>query len=286
MTKQTAHLVLMAGSLTLSAALVSCSVSGDGLPSLGNSGESASSTDSDSDAVYSFSDCLSATGLTVTVAEWADGRHEAVIGEEDVVWVDFDAGVIVMPAERPTWLSKTELDVILEMDQPTPTLLVGGVDYTEDYVKCRDSTGYEVTRQQADPRLEAVNKQAMASATNNWIACARENGFPGMADVTTPRVDNWTTLPFALLPTNITESELRALIDQCPAFDLEAQLEWDRAAEDNPELDPIFFPNIGFDAPGFNGDSSAHAPGPDDDRLRELLEIVYEPQTAYWDSLE
>jgi hypothetical protein len=235
-------------------------------------------------------DCLADAGLNAVMVGRQDKRYEVEIRDaydaDDVVWIDFDSGIIAMPAERPIWLPQAQLDTLLNLDAPSPALLVSGADYTEAYVECRSRTGYKIPERESDPRQEATNKLGMAQATNDWIACARKNGLPGMADVPPPKVDGWLTLPMALLPTDIAESELRALLDKCPAFDLEKQLEWDKAAETDTAIEPLFFPNIGFDADGFNGDSSRPAAGDGIDRLRRLLALVDEAQLAYWDSLD
>jgi hypothetical protein len=113
-------------------------------------------------------------------------------------------------------------------------------------------------------------KQSYLQATLDWIACARDNGYPDIAAPFPVKADDYATEPMAVLPTTMTEQEPRALLAVCPNFD---QSGWDNYYAALKELGPDYTqeqrdevareypvgePNTGFDAPGLNGD---HRPG-------------------------
>ncbi|MCL2803134.1 MAG: hypothetical protein FWD29_04160 [Micrococcales bacterium] len=111
-------------------------------------------------------------------------------------------------------------------------------DFTEPYRQCAETIDYVPPIWGFDPAQELAFKQAVAEVTNEWIACARDNGHPGIADVEALSADGFQTEPMAVLPLSITPTELGLLFEACPisrfvAGDIE--------------------PRLGYDAPGWDG---------------------------------
>ncbi|MDR3359634.1 MAG: hypothetical protein LBO20_03090 [Bifidobacteriaceae bacterium] len=196
-----------------------------------------------------------------------------------------------------------------DIPDAAPYLIIGDDDRTELFVTCLEESGYTQPEYHTDPAEEIKDKQASLEATNKWIACAREHGFPDTADPAPAKADEYQTRPMALLPGDITEPELRALLKECPNFDVEdhkaADLEVIEAVKKDPKMSDsastklyeeltkkhpgMIDPQIGFDAPGFDGkmvtgefseDSEAEF-----DRLSKLQEILYEAMNAYYEEM-
>jgi hypothetical protein len=194
-----------------------------------------------------------------------------------------------------------------EPDIPTtpPYLLIGETDHTEAFVKCLNSSGYTEPVWNVDPKDELRQKQTSLEATTNWIKCARENGYPDLKDPPAPVADEYKTQPTALLPGDITEPELRALLKVCPNFDEEqtaaAAKEIDEVSAENMsqaeatelyekimEKYPLSItPTIGFDVPGYDGTSSMDGyqdlTEADIARLDALQQVLWEADTAYYE---
>jgi hypothetical protein len=116
-------------------------------------------------------------------------------------------------------------------------LLAGGEDYTTAYLKCSENIDYVPPKVPVNPAEELVYKNAIAEASNNWLRCAREHGYPGLADVKAPTADGYDTMPVALLPVTVTPNQLELLLQECPITSF-GTTEW---------------PSIAVDAPGYNG---------------------------------
>ena len=98
-----------------------------------------------------------------------------------------------------------------------------------------------------------------------------------------------------LLPSNMTEQWLRDLLQQCPNFDADAELENESILADAIESGlavtgvPEGFrhqPSIGFDYPGFDGLAQPHEGDTDPevtDRLSRLIEVLDEAESAYFE---
>jgi hypothetical protein len=193
-----------------------------------------------------------------------------------------------------------------EFEQPPPYLIVGDTDHTEAYVKCLKTTGFTQPEYKPDPKEELKEKQRTLEATTDWLTCARENGYPNLKDPPAPKADEYQTQPMALLPADITEAELRALLATCPNFDAEDMAAGAKEAE-NLFTDDMGYtesmklydeliekypgmiqPSLGFDAPGFNGDWSTVTEetmeGPDYERLSKLQMVLQEPIDEFYNT--
>ncbi|MDR1118768.1 MAG: hypothetical protein LBL01_05675 [Bifidobacteriaceae bacterium] len=239
------------------------------------------------------------------------GEETEETGEETSEETGEEAGE---PSEEPAEETSEEPadgteEEVPEEEFPTspPYLIVGDQDYTEEFAKCLESSGYTEPEYTMDPADELNQKQIQLEATNKWVKCARENGYPNMKDSPAPVADDNQTQPIALLPADITEPELRTLLENCPNFNPEQQALMDAETEklnmdqvSIPEMMDAYIkiakqfpdaiqPNIGFDAPGYNGDWSQ--PISEDDmteaereRLNKLQEILWEPMNEYYEA--
>jgi hypothetical protein len=172
-----------------------------------------------------------------------------------------------------------------------PYLVMDGIDYSPDWSRCLTESGYTEPEFLVDPAVELAEKQRAFEGTLEWIKCARQNGYPDMADPLPAKVDRFATTPTAVLPVNTSEAELRALLAQCPAFDEEAfiaQMEAVEALGDHPDgdlLQETILANqpprieIGFDVPGWDGTTTPiDLPQSEWDRLSHLDDVIREAQ--------
>ncbi|MDR1186113.1 MAG: hypothetical protein LBK95_01445 [Bifidobacteriaceae bacterium] len=182
-------------------------------------------------------------------------------------------------------LADKHLDGDVRSDEPF--LIVGANDYTDQWVKCLKETGYVDPTTVASRRVESKEMRWKLDATLAWLDCARDNGYPSLKDPDPPPADGYTTEPMALLPGKMTESELRQLLLACPNFDKEAHLGADQMETDGTEagweavvqaFPGVIDPVIGFDVPGFNGDTHDGAmdglSDADQNRLYALRDIL------------
>jgi hypothetical protein len=204
--------------------------------------------------------------------------------------------------------SEEDPDAVVEDVEQTPAyLIVGDRDHTEAFVGCLDSTGYTEPEYKQDPKEELREKQRTLEATTAWIKCARENGQPDLKDPPAPVADEWQTNPTALLPADISEAELRALLAVCPNFDEEQTVahdeEWEKEyredmsmAEVNDLVDKLaakypltWSPSIGFDVPGYRNSADwegyEELSDADRERLDALQQVMQEASQAYYDKI-
>ncbi|MDR1187920.1 MAG: hypothetical protein LBK95_10775 [Bifidobacteriaceae bacterium] len=180
-----------------------------------------------------------------------------------------------------------------QADRYHPFLIIASTDYTPELVECLDQTGYSnPVIPPIDPAEELAQKQLRAEASARWAQCARDNGFPTTKDPAAPKADQFLSEPAALLPVNITETQLRVLFETCSPLDTEAQAaqdaaknelgdnatqaEWDRVVEANPVIDPL----IGIDAPGCRGIWGEIADPEADAIYDTLLRILHDYRNA------
>jgi hypothetical protein len=71
-----------------------------------------------------------------------------------------------------------------------------------------------------DPSDDSQHREAVAAATNEWIACAQNHGFPALQEVSA-QADRSQGIAVEL-PWSTTPDEWHALFDACPNFDISA----------------------------------------------------------------
>jgi hypothetical protein len=114
-------------------------------------------------------------------------------------------------------------------------LFIGSQDRSADFRGCLDQTKYLPPAPQLDPRAELDEKQAIADAGTRWAKCARDNGFPDVADPKPPLADGWATQPSVKLPFSISEEALMELVAVCPPSNSSAE----EGVDDTPGADPV-----------------------------------------------
>jgi len=177
--------------------------------------------------------------------------------------------------------------------------------FNEAFGQCLESSGY--SQQKVWDSLPYQGRDTsdfplIVEASNEWAACAREHGISGIKDAVLPDPLS-QDYPTVLLPTSITEQELRQLLAVCPNYDvtmeahnLQLWQEWGQS-HDEPGGRPdglIFQPSIGFDYPDFDGRFAgdkqplgplAPPPPPDvaamQDHLANLMDILRESEFLF-----
>ena len=141
-----------------------------------------------------------------------------------------------------------------------PILVIDGVDYSQAYAHCLDTSGYtaEVARYRSEEAAEyeraaadivqSDNEERFYSwefANDQWAACARNQGWLVLESPDpSPEVD---------IPSSATVSQLQALLKVCPSFDADKARRVNQWAQDHngsltdyPNPEDMYDPDIGF----------------------------------------
>jgi hypothetical protein len=243
-----------------------CDAQDDGVASLSGSEQGQ---DSRLSVAEQYLDCLGEAGIPAVLMDSDKGP-----------WVDFDSEQVTRSLVRDadgfaldrgfppeTEYSPVELEFLRTWDGGY-ALMLDGVDYTDAYTACRNTVPYTNPWSNTAPADELLDKQAMAKASNEWAACARENGWPGLADVLPGEADNYQTTPTVLLPQTMTGDELRQLLAACPAFGTFTANS--RGTEFEAGIDFDYDPDAAEPEPPPTVDPGIH--------VQELRDILYEQQ--------
>jgi hypothetical protein len=136
------------------------------------------------------------------------------------------------------------------------TLLVDRVDCSKQLNECLDASGYSPppARSSEDRnRAALLNRQAIDS-TNDWVRCAREEGWPDFGDATKTE-DLAVVVPLAM-----SSHQLSVLLATCPALDEELV----QAAKDGIDSsggDVVLGPSLAIEYPDESVARSLYAPG-------------------------
>jgi hypothetical protein len=242
-----------------------------------------------------FYACLIDKSLPAQITDYEG--DQASVGFKDVLaWgVSADGKVFLAAAPAQSFSGSgppettAELDRLTRDAQESPwgnVWYVDGVDRTEDYGTCIDTTGYtEPELPPVDQAADLLIKQALADASNEWAACARENGFPDIRDAVAER--DRDTRPVVLLPPTVTAEQITQLVAVCPPFDVEAaQAEYDSYTTGDGgtvQHQPV----VGFDVPGFREqDDEEPLEDPEEEaRFQELSKLLWAERSAFFESL-
>jgi hypothetical protein len=199
----------------------------------------------------------------------------------------------VLEPLRETWdalLAKHGVVNLNEGGKFADALVIDDQDFTEPYVKCLADTDYSNPTYVAEmeaPQYAADDLIGWAEATNEWTACARENGVPTVKDVKVPTEGNDEGPEYTLLSSTMTEAQVRELMTACPEFDQDA-VEKAQALKAKGEIPRSeyapYSPQIGFDTPGWDGTlEPAEGMDPKEtERLDRLRDTVGEARNKYW----
>jgi hypothetical protein len=164
-------------------------------------------------------------------------------------------------------------------------LEVDGVDYSEIYLECMESTGYDVlmTEFGNDVGKELAGKQQLAEKTNDWVACARSSGYPDWGDVEIGTADNWVTAPTFFIPLTMSVESVRALLVSCPAFDSDIARRLEDGEYDVNDAS-LVQPSVKIEAPGVPNPDVVDGMDAEYMHYAELTEVLEEAQTAFYSS--
>jgi hypothetical protein len=196
-------------------------------------------------------------------------------------WSEMGLGDAEATQARTEWIEK-----LAKAAAESPygyVVYAGEVDRTEDFGACADLSGYLwPLLDDMDPAKRLEQKQRIAEASNDWAACARAHGVPGVVDARVTEEDS----PVALLPAGVIEGQIRELLVQCPPFD-QALLEANQEAlaqgrDDDVRATPI----IGFDVDGYREQEADGAPSAEDEAIYgPLWDLLWSQRSAYYATL-
>ena len=263
-------------------ALGACSYSAHQLPTINGSGVSQ---DPKLEAVAKvFYDCMHDAGLPVELTE--NNNHQlAVVRFGDghsVMARDLDGTSFAQGAHNAGKGDAAEQETIEDAlgYDTDPVLVIDGVDHTGVYSQCLVKSGYKERFAWGVSVVDSSRIMAQMEANNRWAACARQNGWPAIEDSTMPTQTDGYDWPTVLLPTNITEDQLRQLLGVCPNFDpaqtqkLHDYLQTNPSAAGYPE-GYLPDPDISFDA--IPGDAASGKPvSPEEQALMDHESALYE----------
>jgi hypothetical protein len=105
---------------------------------------------------------------------------------------------------------------------PAPGLFYDGVDRSADYNRCLDESGYDEDAVMAyliDLETQSQNNTRQMRANNQWADCARDNGFPNIADTSLDVLGAFIGTGAVELPVSMTTEQLKQLLQACPLVD-------------------------------------------------------------------
>jgi hypothetical protein len=240
------------------------------------------------EAAESYYACLLGEGIPVRFAE-SPGQQAEVTWEGDVwvVWSErygFDVRGDPEVDPMPGWALSLIEGSVAPADQKAH-LFIDGLDYSEGFAKCVADSAYEHPVYWIDPTDELTYETKLAAVTNEWAACAREHGYPSIADADPPKADNGRTQPEVRIPLSMTVPELRELLVSCHFFDRErAQYEVDAEAR-GEDVEYALLPNLVVDSLGGTArDQELLETAPEEDLQRavDLHNTLYEELNEFY----
>jgi hypothetical protein len=226
------------------------------------------------EAAKALEGCLKEVGLPAVTLTETESEARVIwspASASEIIWSTpfIDAGV--QPRRGETGPPETEVEAFMEEYRGSFGLRIDGVDRSVDYERCYRSSGYEPPSLWGKPYQEIAYKRSRVEVSNRWAECAREHGFPSVADVDPPVADQGTTWPVVILPKFVTQEQIAVLLESCPIVADGVVL----SDEDiGRELAKV--PAIGFDSPFFDGRSFREPPTSEDyARYGPLLKAVY-----------
>jgi len=263
-----------------------CAEAGPDVASLGDPADSGPTVNAQALKAEAMNDCLAENGVPAEPIHQSDGQ----------TWIEFGAGELweacftdgscggggyEMPsgqlaeAQRaidriaapyrpnPAWVEASDFEGWTQV----PFLIVGSVDYTEEFASCLVQTGYEQPVSTGDTGFAEASTEEYIRVTNEWAACARENGLPEIEDVQPARSGEAPNDVSLLLNVGTAPDVLRMVLKACPNFDQEAIDSW---PERQQSYEPWIMVNIPEDA-----DDETLAKG------AELDDVLGEPVAEY-----
>ncbi|MDR2895052.1 MAG: hypothetical protein LBV30_00130 [Propionibacteriaceae bacterium] len=288
-------------------ATVSACGSQDDLPTLGGS-QSTNSANELVAIAADFQSCLA--GYDIKVELQANGAGEmTAVGFDDKTYEKVlynDAEGIGGVGGSTDWsleANAADFDRLYSeawMDG-TAHLEIDGVDRSADWTTCLDQSGFSFSEAFSSENMpmDAEQVQLAVEANNRWAACAREHGFPNIADSQMPTdLSDFSAYPMITLPITTDPVALQQLLVDCPNFDPDAANAANQWYTDHPEGgEPPA--ELVYTAPAIDIDTSAVYPTGDstvtpsltpqqqelEAKYNALIEVLYAAMNDYFSNL-
>jgi hypothetical protein len=215
-----------------------------------------------------FYECLLAEGLPVVIFPFSTGEADVSVDqfriERYAVWTWAAGGSAFTnpPDGMRSEADHLAVEAFLQKADGTDALEIDGTDHTAVFAACRESSDYETPDYNVDPSEELAYKNAVIEASNAWAQCARENGFPGLADTDPAVADQYMTTPMVLLPAGSSLDQVQVLLRACPLANYTSEY----AA-----------PQLGFDTAGLDGRGTVPTVSSEEyDQLMAILSAIYD----------
>ncbi|MDR0284190.1 MAG: hypothetical protein LBI33_04775 [Propionibacteriaceae bacterium] len=182
------------------------------------------------DVAKAFDDCLTDAGFTVSLGDVNDMGPVQVNFWPPGLFVMYEDADGTQGYAQPaaagggfaelTTEQQAAWDEFTQAHHAGPTLLVDGADRSEPWAKCLATTGYSslnILNSVPPPPIDPAELALEVESNNQWAACARDNGWPEVAD--SPMPTEVGVEPQIILPDRMTEDQLRLLLAACPNFD-------------------------------------------------------------------
>jgi hypothetical protein len=205
---------------------------------------------------------------------------EVSIGGDSAMWRtpdgEFGLGGPLPPDEQDAWLEETAGEYALDID---------GRDLSEEFERCFTSSGYTVPKvsdSEAQGSTVPVNvAQLFVEASNQWAACARDSGLPGLKDSRGVGETTDLTELGIFIPESTTIEVLRQVVEACPVFDPDKQDRINAAVstgKEPAEAQPLL--TMAFP------EGAAQDPTPEDmAKYGPFWDLLYGPENAYYESV-
>ena len=281
---------------TLCAASLAGCTSGHDLPTISGAPTGGSGLET---AAKSYYDCMSDAGIEVKLM--TNNQDQVVVvqftGDHEYMWRNpaGDSGYIPGPDDRQALQPDTPqaMNDFDNLPGSGPYLWVDRTDLSSTYAQCLSLSEYSDRAAWGSDQVDTAMFQRQVDGNNKWAACARENGWPDIKDSVMPTGLANSEYPMVLLPTTITEDQLRALLDACPNFDPDKQKMLDDwwASYSGPSTGPQEYPPgylpdpaIGFDTDMTSIVLPATTPtgNTPEDHLARLYSILTQRQMDYY----
>ena len=197
------------------------------------------------------------TSVTVSMAQTVFARDPYGFPAISAVSDIYPSNIFGVQLDSPADISAL-FDVIYLAKGPI--LVIDGVDYSQAYAHCLDTSGYtaEVERYRSEEAakyktdtadiVQSDNKERFYSwefANDQWAACARNQGWI-VLESPDPALE-------VDIPSSVSVSQLRALLKVCPNFDADKARSVNEWAQDHngsladyPHPEDMYDPSIGF----------------------------------------
>jgi hypothetical protein len=263
---------------------------GPGTPSSARTNSAAKTQVERAEAAYS---CLTDAGFPAIIEDMPTGESWVWIESDDTViqvWEDgnnffWSQGTWPLaegPEAQDEYRAHMEAMTRAAKDSSFGYVVyVGDADRTADFGPCLAESGYEWPGLQwRDPEVQLAARRESAELANEWAACARANGVPGVLDAQVS--EDLDLFPVALLPAGVTEAQIRGLLDACPPWDKEIEEANQEANLAGRTEDLRGQPSIGFDIEGYR-EQDEPGPSPEDKEIYQpLYDLLWSVRSSYY----